>query len=244
MRHWQKYSGAGGSLEGKSILELGPGPDVGIGMILLSRSARKYTAIDVNPLVELMPREFIDRALERIGGEACRLSKNEVEKAIEGNGGRLEYICDPAFNLRALGQKSVDLVFSQAAIEHFDNVEDTFSQLAEVVRPGGEIVAEIDLATHTQCILRMDPLNIYRYPKALYNMLRFRGSPNRLLVSDYIGILQKTGWTNIQVCPAKTLGEIYFAAASARLWGPYKDNRELRDISIILCARREGEIPQ
>ena len=56
MEHLKKYLGqVGDTLQNKTILELGPGSDLGIGLYLLSKGVRQYIAVDVNNLAESVP---------------------------------------------------------------------------------------------------------------------------------------------------------------------------------------------
>lgn len=58
MRFFKLYTGSSPDLKGKTILELGPGADLEIGLIILQNGAARYNAIDVNNLVESVPEEF------------------------------------------------------------------------------------------------------------------------------------------------------------------------------------------
>jgi len=55
-----EYSGSKSILKGKTILELGPGADLGIGIITLMKGARKYNAIDVNNLIDTALEQFYE----------------------------------------------------------------------------------------------------------------------------------------------------------------------------------------
>ena len=69
------------------------------------------------------------------------------------------------FNIvSAFGESTIDMVFSQAAFEHFDDIESTILQLNKVCKSGATFVAEINLKTHSRWIRDKDPDNIYRYP--------------------------------------------------------------------------------
>jgi hypothetical protein len=53
---------------GKRVLELGPGPDLGTGAIILDRGAVSYQAIDAFDLVSTAPDEFYDALAARLSG--------------------------------------------------------------------------------------------------------------------------------------------------------------------------------
>ncbi len=54
------------SITGKNVLELGPGADLGVGLILLAKGAIKYNALDVFQLARKTPKKFYDLLFEQI----------------------------------------------------------------------------------------------------------------------------------------------------------------------------------
>lgn len=175
----------GGSIQGAHVLELGPGSDLGIGHYLIHRGAERYTAFDRHALAERVPPEFY----ERLAWRGINLSPEKVQ-----------YIARRDFDLSAaLTPESVDVIVSNAAFEHFDDFQTTAWQLARVVKPGGKLVAVIDLQTHSRWIREQDPNNIYRYPRWLYRAFYFPGQPNRLRPADYERALERAGWSNVMI---------------------------------------------
>ena len=135
--------------------------------------------------------------------------RSQLKIAQLGKNDKLNYVCRKDFDLSIFKEEKVDIVFSQAAFEHFDNVEKTVAQLSEVVKHGGIFIAEVDLKTHTRWIRDADPLNIYRYSDVTYNLFKFSGSPNRVRPFEYEEILEKHGWTNITINPLTILEKNY-----------------------------------
>jgi hypothetical protein len=48
----------GNILENKTVLELGPGSDLGVGLYLLSKKVKEYISVDVNNLIKNVPKQF------------------------------------------------------------------------------------------------------------------------------------------------------------------------------------------
>lgn len=215
IRHLNSYVGRDSfSLKGKRVLELGPGADLGIGIILLMKGVEKYNAIDVNDLVKSVPNQFYEELFKTIASmgdkeEDVDFLRSQLKIAQLGKNDKLNYVCRKDFDLSIFKEEKVDIVFSQAAFEHFDNVEKTVAQLSEVVKHGGIFIAEVDLKTHTRWIRDADPLNIYRYSDVTYNLFKFSGSPNRVRPFEYEEILEKHGWTNITIKPLTILEKNY-----------------------------------
>lgn len=250
IKHWlhqlNLYIGEPVNIKGKNILELGPGSDLGVGLLMLAMGVKQYNALDVNDLVANVPPEFYETLFSTIScntmlfetsGEDLR---RQLEKTKQGNNERLNYVCKNDFDVGIFGKESIDIVFSQAAIEHFDDVKRTFSQLNEIVRPGGFFVAEIDLGTHTRLLRDVDPLNIYRYPRWLYKGLKFRGVPNRVRPDEYRHVLESSGWTNIRISPLVVISDSYYDGMWRHLARQFKDDKaDMKHLTIMVCATKE-----
>ena len=128
IKHLQDYgeSDENAEINDKRILELGPGSDLGLGLYLLSKNVKQYVAVDVNNLVETVPDGFYDKFFRHLqvkySVDTTDLAE-ELAKTKDGNNDRLDYICRKDFDIvDALGGRKVDIVFSNAAFEHFDNI--------------------------------------------------------------------------------------------------------------------------
>ncbi|SFN65917.1 class I SAM-dependent methyltransferase [Nitrosospira briensis] len=176
----EELRGFGESVRGKRVLELGPGSDLGTGLCLLSHGAASYTAFDRHDLAADVPSE-IYTGLNTLMGSNFSPSD-------------LNYVARGDFNMEVLPQ-AFDLVVSNAAFEHFDDIERTARQLSKVVTPGAVLCAFIDLQTHSRWIREADPNNIYRYPRWLYRLFYFPGQPNRVRPHEYRQAFERCGWT-------------------------------------------------
>ena len=229
-------------VEGATVLELGPGPDFGVGLYLRSLGVARYCALDAFPLALGAPSALYDAMLERIcardpaRSESLRAALPSAQRP-EGDGS-LRYVVRGDFDLVAAfpGLKA-DYVFSQAAFEHFDDVEATLRQVTQVTRPGATLVAGIDLQTHTRWIRDKDPLNIYRYGDGLYRFFRFRGMPNRVRTSDYVRILQSLGWRDVRLMRVDATRPDYFEKVRGSLAPRFRED-ESRNLWIVVCATR------
>jgi hypothetical protein len=197
------------NIENKHALELGPGSDLGVGLYLLSKSVKKYTAVDVYDLVANVSTQFYDALFEQLENKYqanVTTLIGELDKTKNGHADRLNYICNNDFNLeKALGQQKINLVFSNAAFEHFNDVTETVRQLSSVADTGTLFIVSVDLRTHSRWIRDKDPNNIYRYPNILYKLLSTRSSPNRVRPYQYKKILEDFGWANVVIKPIQTL---------------------------------------
>lgn len=242
----QEYCDGNFLIGNKCVLELGPGADLGVGLYLLFSGASKYNALDVNNLVGQCPTQFYDfffKKLILLEPNAETKIKNlraQLQLTRQGKNDRLNYVCSEDFDLNVFEKKTIDLVVSQAAFEHFDNVGRTFNQLDDITKTGAILISEIDLSTHTRWIRDKDSLNIYRYGDCLYDLCKFKGAPNRVRPYKYKELLQKSGWCNIKIIPKRVIDELYFSnvrySLNKRFHG---DINQMEQLSVFLCATKK-----
>lgn len=214
-------SRAGVVVEGKRILELGPGSDLGIGLCLLHAGAIQYVAVDRYPLARDTPPRFYERLASASGVSPGPLSDRS----------RLRYEVRTDFDLRGLGE--FDVILSNAAFEHFDDVDGVIQRLAELAAPDALLFSEIDLQTHTRWIRDRDPNNIYRYPERLYRVFYFPGQPNRVRPDQYRRALERAGWRDIEMTP-----ENRFDPRGRSVHGRFRADPHLDWLSFTVTARR------
>jgi hypothetical protein len=177
-----RWQHAGLDPGGRRILELGPGPDLGSGFVLVARGATSYTAIDRFPLAQREPRALYAALAERLGVDA-ELTTAKMRYVVAS-------IPGPA---AVLPENSFDAIVSNATLEHLDDIVRTFSWLARLATPGATHVHVVDAQTHMRGVRPRDPWNILRYPDWLYRLMTFPGAPNRLLASDYLAAAEQAG---------------------------------------------------
>lgn len=239
------YTNEPPDLSGKNVLDLGPGSDLGVGISLLAKGCGRYHAFDVNDLMKETPDSFYEELfdeLERMEGQTetdhLRLQLKNLK---DGGSSALSYIVSKDFDLAsAFDEPSIDLVFSQAAFEHFDDIEATAAQLSAVCKPGAILIAEVDLQTHSRWIRDKDPNNIYRYPDFIYRAFWFRGIPNRVRPFQYKAALERNGWTDVTIIPQKTASPAH--STYSGMHAAFSDDANQMDyLTVTLCARRMGD---
>lgn len=244
LKHLQAYTGQQ-DLRGKSVLELGPGSDLGIGLMLIARGAARYSACDVNSLATKVPQAFYDALFAQLpqhtGSTDAAGLRKDLEALAAGRPERLNYVVRQDFDLvAAFGKETVDVVFSNAAFEHFDDIDRTVDLLTATCRPGAVIVAMIDLQTHSRWIREKDPNNIYRYADPIYHAFHFRGSPNRRRPREYAAAFKRNGWQDVTVTPLTTTTTHYPHTEPGVTRRFANAESQMEYLSIALCARKPG----
>jgi SAM-dependent methyltransferase len=211
-RHVGLFS-QGAGLEGFDILELGPGATLATGALMLGRGARSYFAVDAVPLAARVPQAFYDRLadLQADAGAAERV-RQATRQLASGAEGPLAYRVDPGFRVAdAVQGRDFDLIVSNAAFEHFDDIGATIADLGRVARPGAIFLALVDFQTHTRWVRARDPNNIYRLPSAVYRALHFVGQPNRRRPKEYVTALEAAGWRRTEVVGVDVASPAYLS---------------------------------
>lgn len=242
IEHLKKYTNNTYSLAEKSVLELGPGSDLGTGIYLLAKGCSQYNACDVNDFMKSTPDSFYEQLFRKLKDTDVKTDmdclKEQLIKAKKGEFSRLNYVVRDDFDiLSAFGESTVDLIFSQAAFEHFDDIQSTVSLLSKVCKSGAVMIVEIDLKTHSRWIRDKDPNNIYRYPQWVYSTFHFCGIPNRVRPFHYKDAFENSGWTDIKITPLRQLkNQNSCYSGMSKIFSDKKNQMEY--LSIMLCARR------
>jgi len=243
--NWRKflkiYSPDNSTFKNKTLLELCPGEDLGIGVVSLAYGAKKYNAIDINPLAKITPKEFYKKLFNHIERK-YKKNVSSIEKDIDKihENERINYVHCKKFDLSVFNKENIDLVFSQAAFEHFESAEKTLISLSKIAKSGTILITEIDLKTHTRWLRDFDPLNIYRYSDSIYNFFKFSGSPNRMRPNEYEEILEKNDWENIKMIPLNILDSENLSKVQKKININFRDKKNQMDyLSIMLCATKK-----
>ena len=250
IRNWDggfKQAGIDDWVRGRHVLELGPGPDLGTGLVLLAKGAASYVAVDRYPLLGATPDSFYDALLDRLSGEA------EAWRAVEAY--QVYRAGSKTSNLRYLllgdGPDALpgdteprNLWLSQAALEHVPNPADLLGTLTAWCGADAIGLHHVDAATHTPWIREADPLNILRYRESVYRALRFPASPNRWRATKYVGTFTDLGWDLIATQPVHRLSERALKRIRQRLAPSFRSmtDEELAVFSFRLVLRRRPSL--
>jgi len=230
---------------GRHVLELGPGPDLGTGLILLARGASSYVAVDRFPLLGSTPAAFYELLLQRIANEPHAGRAAAAYEAFRRGteDGDLRYVLltdDPRSIARPQGPPA-DLWLSHAALEHVAEPLPLLRTLSSWCAGGALALHHVDAATHTPWIRDADPLNILRYGDRLYKVLSFPGSPNRWRSRQFVDCFESLGWTLLDDQPVHRLSERSLEHVRPALARRFRglDAEELAMCSFRLVLRKE-----
>ena len=243
VNHWSQHAKKyfnDFDINGKTVVEIGPGQDLGIALILIAKGAKKYYAFDIHNLILNIDKNFYETIANKIEIKAEFKPSDLVDMVTSysktGNG-VVNYICKPQIDYEEIDNNDVDIVFSQAALEHLTDIQKQIQLLSRKCKKDSLFIAEVDLRAHSRWVRDHDPLNIYLYNNFIYNIFRHKASPNRIRPVEYISILQNNGWKDIKIIPLTTVNDFYLEQIRNKICSQFLDN-EISYLTILLVAKK------
>lgn len=182
-------------LNGKTVIEIGPGNTVTVAFLFLAYGAKRVFCFDRFPLVQDMQKnKLIAIRLLEILPDTQRECLSKIisfnaKGTIQWDSTHLYYLHNKR-KLIAIQDETVDLVVSNAVLEHVSDLEELFREMARTMKPGAVMVHAADLGPH-QLDIRT-PLDFLTIPEWLWKiMTSHRGAPNRARKSQYEMLLRK-----------------------------------------------------
>lgn len=181
---------------GKYLLEYGPGDVPGVALLMLAYGADKVICVDRFSLAQSTPKqiEILERLVEGLVGEpkdralTCFNVSGDPKSGLRRD--KLEYVIKPG-GLSGL-KATVDCVYSRAVLEHVNNLEATFKDIAEALKPGGITIHQVDLKSHG--LHRENLLDFLTWPNWLWSLMYSgKGVPNRWRIDRYRKAIDASG---------------------------------------------------
>lgn len=191
-------------LQGKRILEYGPGDVPGVAMLMVAHGADQVVCVDRFPLVRLSPKnvEIVRLMLERLPdaqrtrAEACFRQSGNPRSGFDAK--HIEYLVRPS-GLSGF-KDEIDLVISRAVLEHVNDLPASFRDMYAALKPGGVAIHLVDLKSHG--LHRNNPLDFLNWPGWLWSLMySAKGVPNRLRVDAYRQAVAQTGFELLEIKP-------------------------------------------
>jgi SAM-dependent methyltransferase len=212
-------------LSGKQLLEYGPGDVPGVALLMIAHGAERVTCVDRFALVS-MTQKNADILLELLGrlddGARARASQcfRQPGQPLSGfNPERIRYLIQPS-GLSELNSE-VDLVFSRAVLEHVNDLDATFDDMARALQPDGIMLHQVDLKSHG--LHRRNPLDFLNWPPTLWSWMHsHKGVPNRWRVNRYRDATQRIGFETVLMQPTELVDASIVNEVRPYLASPFK----------------------
>lgn len=191
----EHLAAVGGSAEGLTVLELGPGDSIASAIVLAALGARRSILVDAGAFAEASPEPYARLAdALRAGGVQAPDLQGATSLADVLRRCRADYQVGGLESLRSLPEGSVDLVWSHAVLEHvrLHEVAPTLVELRRVMRPDGVASHHIDLRDHLA-----DSLHSLRFRSGVWESAMVTKSgfyTNRLRASQWQSLFDEAGY--------------------------------------------------
>ena len=236
--YWQLWRDRMKSADAPSILELGPGENLGQGVLLVAMGAKKYTGLDLRKPPQLYDRHGYQAAMELLGLAAPAVAQPKAAGifTVEGervvfNPGRIEYLYPrQSYDIR-LPDGSIDYVFSHSVFEHIADPPRTVAAIARVLRSGGLSAHHFDMRDHADF---SKPLEFLKVDAAAWSA-RFDGAnahlyTNRQRLPDFIKLFEDSGFKILSV---KSTGHVAMSEETRRGLHPDFHRYALEDLAVV-----------
>ena len=238
MRHLIRAQTCAGARFDGTIVELGPGDSVGMGLAALLSGARRYVAIDVVRHADAAHNLAVLDELVRLFGERAPAPGDDEFPAVQpgldsyafpdallgvaamrrnlgaarvaaiadalrdspmaGEADPPVRYADPAAAVGLIPPGSVDWVFSQAGLEHVDDLTGLYRACHDWLRPGGLMSHQVDFQSHGTARVWNGH---WVYPSLVWRLLRGRRPYllNREPCGTHLRLLRETGFEILAV---------------------------------------------
>jgi SAM-dependent methyltransferase len=235
------------SIAGKTVLEVGPGINFGVAMVMAAYGVRPVV-VDrfLAPWQDEYHRPFYAALRQRLASQDAQADVKPLSALLEENG-YLEsvirrYECD--LEDLCLPSSSCDAVLSNAVVEHLYELKDSFAQLYRVTRPGGFGIHQVDFRDHRSFDRPLEFLLLKKRPFQAEFARRQGNCGNRRRVSEVAGCFRTAGFDVLDFeencsCTAGYLAE-FLPRLRAAKGSPYRyhDAKDLQSLSGTYTLRK------
>jgi len=180
-------------LPGKTVMEFGPGDSIASAIIAAAHGARAIL-VDAGCFVETDVVSYfeLERVLSENGLNINLSGCRNVDEILEHC--NASYMTQGLESLRKIEDSSVDLVFSQAVLEHVrrKDFQETMRECRRILRPGGVCSHRVDLGDHLG-----GGLNNLRFSEMIWESGFFANSgfyTNRFRYSEMLDLFRQAGF--------------------------------------------------
>jgi len=198
-----QYAGlSADDLNGRRILELGPGDNLGVALKFLAAGAASVVCLDrfYSKRNSAHEREIYKALRETLGAEE-KVRFDEAVKLtddVEFNPEKLQTIYGDTLETFAakLEHRKFDFILSCAVLEEIYDLDPTFAAMDALLAPGGRVIHTFDLSDYGMFRNQgMHPLTFLTISEAVYKrMASDSGLPNRKRLGYYVEKMKQLGY--------------------------------------------------
>lgn len=186
----------------KTVIEIGPGDAIPLGLLFLGAGAKQYVVVDrflgnvSNASAKHLYRALIEAAPEKLhqGWQEKGLDPYQypwLEAA--DSSPRIKLIPKSIEETDLEESDRGDIIVSFNVIEHLSDVTHAFGKMAEILKPGGSMLHRVDYGPHGYG--QENPLKFLTLSSRVWRLMGSnRGWPNRLRHSQVVQALENSGF--------------------------------------------------
>lgn len=175
-------------LQGKIILEYGPGDILGVAFLLYAYGAEKITCVDRFYLSNISDKNI--QVYNYLLNSLTNDERNRANNAFKVNG-KPESGFNDDFIMYKVTENGLsgdvgkyNLVISRAVLEHVNNLDETIIDIKKSMKENGESIHQVDLKSHG--LDRYLEFDFLSWPEYLYKLMySHKGFPNRYRANKY-----------------------------------------------------------
>jgi SAM-dependent methyltransferase len=236
------------NLKGKTVLEIGPGINFGSTLMLACLGAQVIVADRfLAPWDPEYHSRFYALLRDWVREHYSQAEVGPLDEILARgrySGEKISCFCTPLEKLSGIRDASVDIIVSNAVLEHLAHPRQAFRQLARVSRKGALGYHQVDFRDHSDFSRPLEYL--LSEDRALVSEFRERHGErgNRFRPAEYGAFFEKTGFRVLKFSPSCYADEAYLAdflprlrcAAGSRYQHEQIDN--LRVIGGLFCLEK------
>jgi hypothetical protein len=186
-------------LKDKVLLEVGPGQDFGISLVLMGFGLKKMLLIDkfFCKWDENFHPVYYRTLLKKVEHYYPEIDFSDLKNVINCNdhvSERFELLATGLENIPDIPDESVDITFSNACFEHLTDTEAAIKELGRITKPGGIGFHQIDFRDHRNFD---EPLEFLTMPDIIFNRVFALSKGylgNRLRYNDFAHYFKTSGF--------------------------------------------------
>jgi len=137
----------GFTLENKTLAEFGPGDTFGVGLCAILHGFKEYLAFDVIKHADVENNiGVLNDLMKFYPSKSAEIDTLKKELTIQF-GNKIKYVVPWNSELN-LKHSSIDLILTNATMEHLLDLEETYTYMYKWLKPGGYCSHEIDFGAH------------------------------------------------------------------------------------------------
>ena len=224
------------AIEGKKVLEIGPGDSLGVALLMAGLGARQVVSIDRFFTYRDPTRER--QILARLVDAACPVAKARMKGCLDGEnrivGDVIGYIPDLPIEraFEEVGRTRFDYIVSRSVLEHVSDIDETYASCRTLIEDGGLMIHKVDLSNHST--IEPHPLQFLTYSQRLWGAMSSNISRvNRARWPQHRVSIERNRFTIERFVATKLLEIAQVRSIRPRLRSPF---REMTDEELRICG--------